>query len=482
MLRIYVRLFEQLNQEIPYVVWKACHELRQALGGKGDIDLLVEFEYQQRFREIMFEYGFVHAQFNLLNFPFIDHYYAHDNVSGKICHLHIYFKIVTGESHLKSYHIPIEHEVIGNRFLNSLNLYEPSYSDQALMYSMRHYMKRASLIGFFFWLYEKKDYFEEYDYIKRGLKSAGREDSYMDENRLYSLFNFHSIDMTTGVSGYSRAKDKILSISGFRRFSTMEAAWKSLYNFNVRLFFKAFQIKKKFDCGIVLAISGVDGSGKSSMVKELHDWLGKHFDVAVLHLGRPSPNKFTFMLRPLLFLYRVIKGKNRNNINNSTDCSKGDVLKKKDGFIWSIRYLALAFERYVLAHKAQALAGKGTIVICDRYPTFSHGKMDSPRIEPGGSRIVEIMRHYEQQFYERLPKANGLMFLDVSMEEAVNRNRARIKKDKETDDEIIFRHKNNQGLDFSAEQVDIVDANRDYDSVLKSLKSISWKFLLVKNQ
>jgi len=464
------------------VVWKSCHELQLSLDGKGDIDLLVDFEYQERFQEIVCGYGFIHAQFNSLNFPFIEHYYGFDKASGKICHLHVYLKMVTGESHLKSYHIPIEKEIISNRFLNSFNLYEASYSDQSLIYSMRHYMKRASLMGFLFWAYEKKDYFDEYNYIKRGLNSADQEYSHFDVNRLHTVFNFHSIDMTTGLSGYRRAKDTISSISGFRRFNAIEAAWKSLYNFGVRLFYRAFQVKKKLDNGVVLAISGVDGSGKSSMVKELHGWLGKHFDVEILHLGKPSPNGLTFALRPLLFLYRLIRGKNRDNIDDSTGYPSGGTLKKKNGFVWGLRYLTLAFERYTLSHKAQSLASKGAIVICDRYPTFSHGKMDSPRIGPGGSRIVEIMRHHEQQLYERLPKANALIFLDVSMEEAINRNRARIKKDKETDDEIAFRHKDNQGLNFSAEQVFIVDANRDYNSVLKSLKSIVWECFLVDDK
>jgi len=105
--------------------------------------------------------------------------------------------------------------------------------------------------------------------------------------------------------------------------------------------------------------------------------------------------------------------------------------------------------------------------------------MDSPRISSGGSWIVEIMRNYELQLYKELPRANGLILLNVSMEEAIKRNRTRIKKDKETDDEIAYRHKENQGLYYSANQAFVVDANRDYESVLKSLKLIAWECLLV---
>jgi Thymidylate kinase len=482
MLGLYVKLLKRLNQEIPYAVWKSCHELPLAMDGHGDIDLLVDLEHQKRFQGMLRDHGFVHVQFNSLKFPFVEHYYGFDKESGKICHLHVYFKMVTGESHLKSYHISIEKEILRNRFLNSLDVYEASFGDQALIYSMRHYMKRASLIGLLFWAYEKKDYIDEYNYIRSGLNSADRDYSHPGDNSLRSVFDFHCLDMGTGLSGYRHAKDKISSISGFRRFGTMAAVWKSLHFFCIRLFYRAFRVKKKLDNGVVLAISGVDGAGKSSMVKELNGWFGKHFDVEVLHLGKPSPKGVTLPLRLLLFVYRVFKGKNRDDIDHSTDYSSGGALKKKNGFVWGLRYLALAYERYKLAHIAYKLANKGAIVICDRYPTLSPGKMDSPRIGSGGSCFVEIMRHYERQLYERLPKANGLIFLDVSMEVAIKRNRARIKKDKESDDEIAFRHKKNQGLDYSADQFFFVDANRDYEGVLKSLKSIVWECLLADSK
>jgi thymidylate kinase len=481
MLDLYITLFKQLNQEIPYAVWKECHKMPMAVDGQGDIDLLVDYEHQRRFKRLLQDHGFVRAEFNSLNFPFVEHYYGFDKESGKICHLHVYFKIVTGESHLKSYHIPIEHKILGNRFLNSLNVYEASFGDQALIYSMRHYMKRASLIGLLFWACEKKDYLNEYDYIKSGMNSASQYDSQSGNIGLRVAFDFHRLDITTELSGFRRAKRKISGILCFRRFNTIEAVWKSLYSFGVRLFYRAFRVKKQVDHGVVLAISGVDGSGKSSMVKELHEWFGNYFDVDILHLGKPTPRGVTFLLRPLLFLYRAVKGRDSDNTNDLMDYYGRDVFKKKNGFIWGLRYLALAYERYKLAHIAYESAGRGKIVICDRYPTFSPGKMDSPRIDSGGSRLVEIMSHRERQFYERLPKAKGLIFLDVSLEAAIKRNRARIKKDKETDDEIASRHKENQRLNYSADRVFIVDADREYDSVLNRVKSIAWECLLVVN-
>ncbi len=463
------------------MVWKACHELQSALNGQGDIDLLVDLECMDQFQRHLCVHGFVHAWFNELNFPFVEHYYGYDKETGEICHLHVYYKMVTGESHLKSYHLPLENEIISNRFLNSMGVYEAAYSDQALIYSMRHYIKRANFIGFLFWGYEKKDYLDEYNYISNGMNSTEKDDPLPSENDLRSKFNFQFLDMEMGIYGYTKAKNKISSISSFRRFNALAAFCKNIYYFGVRLFYKAFRVRKRLDNGLVLAISGVDGSGKSSMVQELNNWLGKYLDVDMLHLGKPSPTLLTVSLRPLLFIYRSIKGNTRDNLDESRDYPGVSTLRKKNSFIWGLRYLALAYERHKLARIAHKYADNGKVVICDRYPTVSPGKMDSPQIGPGGSWLVEKMRHCELQIYEKLPKADCLMFLNVSMEEAISRNRKRVKKDKETDAGITFRHKNNQGLNFSSDKILFVDANRDYNSVLKNLKSIAWQFIFNKS-
>jgi hypothetical protein len=134
MIVLYQKLFSQLNQTIPYTVWKSCHNLQTCLEGKEDIDLLVDNNFKEQFENILHAHGFVHASFNSLKFSFIEHYYGFDEDTGQICHIHVYYKIVTGESHLKSYYIPIEKEIISNRFLNAMNIYEASYSDQALIY------------------------------------------------------------------------------------------------------------------------------------------------------------------------------------------------------------------------------------------------------------------------------------------------------------------------------------------------------------
>lgn len=471
---LYTPFFKCLNQEIPYVVWKACHELSRSLDGEGDMDMLVDSGYRQQFRHLARAFGFVHAEFTSLRFPAVEHFYGYDEQTAKICHLHVYYEMVTGESHLKSYRLPLEKEIIGHRFLNALGVFEADYRDQALIYALRHYMKRASVIGFLFWAYERRDYLDEYAYIGQGLILTVGSALNPAGHEMRSEFAFDRLDMGVSLLGYRHAKERVARIAGLRRYDARQAAWMSLKNLLVRIFNKVFRVRKRLDKGLVFAVSGVDGSGKSSMVEELHGWFGRYFDVEVKHLGKPSPSAVTLFMRPLLSLYRGIKARPRAKGDDSGDFSG---VKKDNGFIWGVRYLALAYERYRLARRARDLAARGKIVVCDRYPSTSAGKMDSPRIGPGGSILVAMMRACELRLYERIPKADALVFLDVSREEAIRRNRARVKKDKESDEEIVLRHMDNQGLEFSAQKFFLVDANRDYDSVLRNLKSIAWQCL-----
>lgn len=476
MLGIYKSLFKQLNMEVPYVVWKACHALHAALNGHGDIDLLVDLQCRDQFQRHLRDHGFARAWYTSLNFPFVEHYYGYDEETGGMGHLHVYYKMVTGESHVKSYQLPLEKEVIANRFLNSEGVYEAAYSDQAFIYTIRHYMKRSSLFGFLLWAYEHRDYHEEYGYIKGGLESLGESIS-IDEKISYEKeVDFDKIDLGTNVSGYWEARRKKPVFDRYRRFGRGKALLMNLYYFVLRLYFRAFRVKKKIETGRVIAVSGVDGSGKSSMVQELQSWFGKNFHIKVMHLGRPSPTIITFPLRPALFIYRLLRGGNENDKSVDNDTPRFSLTYNK-GFVWAVRYLALAYERFALARRAEKLAGKGAIVVCDRYPTLSPGKMDSPRISSGGSKLVEWMRQGELYFYKHVPKADALIFLDVSEGVAITRNRGRIKEDKESDEGISRRHQENQGLDYCAKRMFVIDADCDYEIVLQSVKSMAWEFI-----
>src|SRR4029079_2495073 len=83
------------------------------LAGRTDLDLLVDRADAARFTATVREAGFK---------PFISHssrrfigvedWLGHDTESGRLVHLHVYYRLVLGEDHVKNHVLPIEAAVL----------------------------------------------------------------------------------------------------------------------------------------------------------------------------------------------------------------------------------------------------------------------------------------------------------------------------------------------------------------------------------
>ena len=72
---------------------------------------------------------------------------------------------------------------------------------RALPLQFRHFRINAPLhekspfVQFFFGVYEKRDYLEDYSHIRKGLSSTEGKERLPDDNSLRSEFNFHHLDI-----------------------------------------------------------------------------------------------------------------------------------------------------------------------------------------------------------------------------------------------------------------------------------------------
>lgn len=472
---MYQILFERLNNRIRYSAWKDCHNLSDYLNGKGDVDLLVDSNEKKKFEQIIYNLGFVKVKSRVLNFDSVEHYYALDKKSGRICHLNIYYKLNTGASHLKAYELPFSELVLKNRFLNEEGVYEANYWVQSIIYTIRHHLKRSSIYGLLLWIREKESYKEEYSYIQRGLSEEESYDKlieFLDEwDHAFESVNFNHLNLRVNFQEYFLSVKTARSLSTYRSLSSFQVYYLSFKNFLSLLLIRFWKEKKVLVPGQIIAVSGVDGAGKSSMVRELKSWLGDFFNVRSFHVGTPPPTLITIPVRVLIWLRGNIIGRGfkSNGIKNND--------RNRPSIIYSLRYLALAYERYRLCQKIQNEALRGSIVITDRYIGKGLLKMDSPRIGTNWAGIVGTIGEIENRLYNKIPKADVLLFLEVSVTEAKRRNRIRHKANKETDEEIEIRHKDNKDLIFHAINYYAIDANKTYKQVLKSLKNEVWNLI-----
>ena len=68
-----------------------------------------------------------------------------------------------------------------------------------------------------------------------------------------------------------------------------------------------------------------------------------------------------------------------------------------------------------------------------------------------------------------------ILHLKVPLDVAIERNRKRIKADKESTSELKLRYEKNKNLEFSCINYYMIDSNSDYSEVLAEIKGLIWK-------
>jgi thymidylate kinase len=188
--------------------------------------------------------------------------------------------------------------------------------------------------------------------------------------------------------------------------------------------------------GLVIAVSGVDGAGKSTMLQEASKVFGSFLTADRFHLGRPQGRLLEFIRR----------------VGGKVNAKQVDAMNKSASPVRSIRKalsaMVVAVLRLRLARIAVKRADRGHLVLVDRWPTDVVGKMDGPRIVIGDSSglVLRWCGLAESWAYSRMPRADICYFFELPVSVAIERNRARIKDDKESDAEIAARFEGN--LDY----------------------------------
>lgn len=468
MLNLYKLLFEDLNDScVLYGSWKNNHKLEAALQGIGDLDLLVAKNDRRKFEKIISDYGFVRAENVKLTYPCVEHYFGLDFTTGKACHLHVYYDLVTGTSHGKEYCFNFSKEMLESRFVNSNGIYEIGIEEQACIYVLRHIVKRSSLLGALLYQKERSDYIEEHKYIT----------SRYDKGKAVSHLGCSSDQIfllsTNFLSDFCSCWLKKRQFRWCIRENCFSLYWNTAKKFAYRVLNKLILKQKKQACGIAVAITGIDGAGKSTLLNNLDLFFKDFLNVETVHFGRPPATIMTFPFRIALKIFRGMK-------KNSGECSlSAQTIPEKISFFYAVRYLVLAYERATLMRKVQRNALMGKIVLLDRCHSLEVGRMDSPRIAnlKDNSFIVSLLAQFESRLYQNMPKADLAVMLTGSLETFILRNQLREKTGKESDEEIQARYDLNRNFVPAAQNVYEVSAEVSAESVCTSVKKIIWAFL-----
>nr|MBF4281128.1 hypothetical protein [Vibrio anguillarum] len=199
-------------------------------------------------------------------FEYVTHFYAF--AEGKIVHLHVYYKIVTGESNTKNYILPLE-IYLERESEKRLGVTIPSIELSRTIFMIRLYLKSGSLYGALLLLRDDDKYRGERDYLN--LKSKP------DILYIPDFIDDHLIDeMLDNIVNENLFKRFWLSykvknaLKTSSRMSELNHFFYKIKDFSLRVANKLiFKRKKRAKKGLVLSICGLDGSGKSTAVENV---------------------------------------------------------------------------------------------------------------------------------------------------------------------------------------------------------------------
>ncbi len=402
---------------VSYCQWKSNHRLASFLQGVGDLDLLVARHDATRFLAVVAELGFIRATpVRSQHQRGIEHFFGYDSASGRIVHLHVYYRLNTGGLLVKDFELPFAQQLLDSS-THTKEMPTPPVELECLVFLLRKLLEAASPLER---LLLRRDWGEsrrEWEWL------AGGGDTSMSREALVQAMSTRWIDRLpfAGFSWIGPAMEALdrqdwrtaarlgrqvkRLLAAHRIFAPGPSAQRRIHRFGVRITARVLRRMAKktpVPTGLVVAVTGCDGSGKSTLVRGLADQLSRHLNVHVVHLGRPHW---------LHALYHRLRRK------PAASRAPADRLGTPDSLLRRVMWLILAWQRLRATQDIHRWSQAGKIVICDRYPSLVPG-MDGATCDDrvADRPLHRRLYHWERRLYERTPEADLLIELSAKIE------------------------------------------------------------------
>jgi thymidylate kinase len=224
----------------------------------------------------------------------------------------------------------------------------------------------------------------------------------------------------------------------------------------------------------LIAFVGSEATGKSTILNEVEGWLGRTQRVRRVHAGKPPSTPITFVPHVLLPAIRRLFPEQRTlRVEGRNEDGDGST-RKTYPLLFGVRSVMLAYERRALISRA-VRAGRGTVVLSDRYPSDTSGAPDGPQLAhlpmPAGRFSVRrVLARMEGRLYHDIPAPDLVFHLSAPLEVTLARNAARDKR--EPEDYVRFRHELSTRLRFDGAPVYPIDTDRDLELVVKEIEGV----------
>jgi thymidylate kinase len=235
--------------------------------------------------------------------------------------------------------------------------------------------------------------------------------------------------------------------------------------------------------GLIVALLGADGSGKSTQANSLFKWLGWKIDVARIYFGS-GDGPMSWHRAALLWLQRLLGRSGRREEKSNLAETPSHEPTHRPASQNSLRRLfkglyaiSLAYEKRSTLRKATRARNRGMIVICDRYPQNQiAGYNDGPLLTEWRDERAPwgLFAGLEQRLLSVFSSVSPDLVIKLNVSEEVSALRKA-----DTPKEMIAKKiEAVRSLRFGPEcQVIELDADRPLEDITMAVRSSVWQLL-----
>lgn len=490
------------DRSIDYCHWKSNETLDEAVSGETDLDILCHRNDRRAFHQVLNTNGFTRLNdVAFTGYPGIQNYVGHELETGRCIHVHLHFELTFGTPFLKEYVTPWAPYVLERRITDSehgIPITDPTTELFLLIVRYSLKIRRYNPIA-------RRSYFkgfmDEYDWL------AARADESEIEEVARELLNPTAakriralIENGPTIRDLIRIGNPVRSeldaYSTYPSWSTTTVAlarkgFRGIGKLNREVLNRPYPSRRKLpSSGIEVAVVGIDGSGKSTHLSALHDWLSWKMDVHSVYFGSGdgSSSLLRYPLKKLNELrtrsadpdsthsqsgseVQETSGKHSDDDNQKADSSDGGGV----GFSKAIWAILLAREKRKKRRKATRARNRGMVVLMDRYPQNQFEDInDGPLLDPwtdSNSGLLRRIAEWERDIYADLHDRSPDLVIKLGTDPEIAKDRkpetpmSNLKRKAEVID----------SLEYENSRVVTVDTHRDIDTVLQEIKTEIWE-------
>ena len=481
---------------VSYCHFKSNEHVLEGICGDTDLDILIDRGQHDQVAGILVESGFkLFRSGPLTQYPAVEDWIGFDAVTGDLAHLHIHWQMIAGEPYLKGYRLPWEQLILDSRVWDEANGIHTSSREMELILLLTRAALKAGSRNRLRSIFGKKalgaDIHKEYAWLLERVDRDLLEKlaaSFLPDRIVQQILVFKNPSDLESVS-FQRFRHEIKNyLANWRTYSPGIAdlvRWQREISRRIfpRIYKKTGILSARrrtpVTGGLIVAILGADGSGKSTQTKSITQWLGWKLDVSRIYFGSgDGPTSWhRFLLMMLRGQWFKTAGKNENKSAAQADqvsFGKGSKLKQ---YYRALFALSLAYEKRSKIKKVVRARNKGMIVICDRYPQNQiMGYNDGPLLE--GLSDKEFPWNFFSSQENRLLSVFSEIMPDLVIKLNVSHEMAEQRKPDTPKEMIQKKIDAVQSLSFgSALNTINIDADKPLDEVSLLVRQSIWQQL-----